>query len=325
MDNTISVIVPVYNVEAYLPKCMESLLSQSHQALEIILIDDGSTDRSGALCDLYGAKDRRVRVIHKENGGAASAKNAGLRVATGKYLSFVDSDDYLEPDAYSFLVEQLETSGADVVQGSYRDVFADHTADRILSAQMCEYKAQDYLVRLTKDWTCALLWDKLYIRSIFDGIFFEEGHIIDDEFFTYQGIMNAQRVVFVPHIVYNYRQRKSSVTARPEFRERTVLDKLDYLQKRRKNVTERFPELTKQYEENFVRMLLWIARDPYATQESLLQIKQLVKEYLSGPKCCRHHWSVWLGLLQIRFWSVSKLLKRKDPVPTTDHLHHYFD
>ena len=325
MNKTISVIVPVYNVEAYLPQCMESLLSQSYQALEIILIDDGSTDGSGALCDWYGAQDRRIRVIHKENGGAASAKNAGLRVATGEYLSFVDSDDYLEPEAYSFLVEQLETSGADVVQAGYRDVFADHAVDRILSAQMCEYKAQDYLVRLTGDWTCALLWDKLYRRWIFDGIFFEEGNVIDDEFFTYQGIMNAQRVVFVPHIVYNYRQRKSSVTARPEFRERTVLDKLNYLQKRFKNVTERFPELTKYYEENLVRMLLWIAKDPYATQESLLQIKQLVKKYLSGPKYCHHHWSVWLGLLQIRFWSVSKLLKRKAPVPTTDHLHHYFD
>ena len=325
MDKTISVIVPVYNVQAYLPQCMESLLSQSYQALEIILIDDGSTDGSGALCDAYGAKDRRVRVIHKENGGAASAKNAGLRVATGEYLSFVDSDDYLAPDAYSFLVEQLEIYGADVVQSGYRDVFPDHEEDRIAMAEVCQYQAMEYLRRFTEDWTCALLWDKLYRRSLFDGIFFEEGHIVDDEFFTYQGIMNAQLVVFVPRVVYNYRQRRSSVTLRPDSQKRIVLDKLNYLQKRRKNVTERLPELTEYYEENFVRMLLWLSKDPYSTQESLRQIKLLVKNYLSGPKHCRHHWSVWLGLLRIRLWSISKLLKHKHPVPQTDNLIHYFD
>ena len=99
MEGVISVVVPVYNVADYLPACLDSILSQDYDALEVILIDDGSTDASGAICDDYAARDSRVRVIHQKNGGAAAAKNAGLRAAGGEYLSFVDSDDYLEPGA----------------------------------------------------------------------------------------------------------------------------------------------------------------------------------------------------------------------------------
>lgn len=325
MNKTISVIIPVYNVVAYLPQCMDSVLSQSYEALEVILIDDGSTDGSGALCDVYEKKDSRVKVIHQKNGGAASAKNAGLRIATGEYLAFADSDDYLEPGAYLFMVSTLESYGADVVQSGYRNIFTNSQEDHIAQTTLCEYEATEYLRLYTNDWTCALLWDKLYKRSIFDGIFFAEGHIVDDEFFTYQGIMNAQKIVFVPNVIYNYRQRKSSVTAKPEYRARTVLDKLDYLQKRRKNVVARFPELAADYEKNFVNMLLWLSKDAYGTEESLRQIKQLVKEYLFSVKSCRHHWSAWYALLRIRTLSVSWLLKNKAPVPQTDHLSHYFD
>ena len=173
MEKVISVIVPVYNVAAYLPQCMDSILSQSYEALEVILIDDGSTDGSGALCDAYEKKDPRVRVIHQKNGGAASAKNAGLRIATGEYLTFVDSDDFLEPGAYLFMVSTLESYGADVVQSGFRNVFTDLQEERIAQDPLREYEAIEYLRRYTSDWTCALLWDKLYKRALFEGIFFE--------------------------------------------------------------------------------------------------------------------------------------------------------
>ena len=104
MDGLISVIIPVYNVAAYLPQCLDSVLSQDYEALEVILIDDGSKDESGAICDAYAARDSRVRVIHQQNAGGAAAKNAGLRIATGEYLTFVDSDDWLEPDAYASMM-----------------------------------------------------------------------------------------------------------------------------------------------------------------------------------------------------------------------------
>ena len=130
VNQTISVIVPVYNVAQYLSQCVSSILSQDYGDLEVILIDDGSTDASGEICDQYAAKDSRVRVIHQKNGGAAAAKNAGLRLASGDYLVFADSDDYLEPGAYGFLMKTLLETNADAVQGSFREVYQNRAEEQ---------------------------------------------------------------------------------------------------------------------------------------------------------------------------------------------------
>ena len=209
MNDLISVIMPVYNVASYLPQSIESVLNQDHRNLELILIDDGSTDKSGAICDAYADQDCRVRVIHQSNGGAAAAKNAGLRIASGTYLTFVDSDDYLEPNVYGYMLQVLRESDADAAQFSFQDLYRTHTEPQIL--QPCILTEKEYLVRFTKDWSCALLWNKLYKRSLFEGVFFEEGRKIDDEYFTYQGFLNPCKVVFDDRIIYNYRRRASSV------------------------------------------------------------------------------------------------------------------
>ena len=138
MNQTISVIVPVYNVEAYLPQCVDSILHQDYPDLEVILIDDGSTDHSGEICDRYATADSRIRVIHQKNGGAAAAKNAGLRIAAGEYLSFVDSDDYLEPNVYGFMLETLLDNQADAVQFSFREVFRSRTEEQLLTPEVLE-------------------------------------------------------------------------------------------------------------------------------------------------------------------------------------------
>ena len=190
----VSTIIPVYNVEQYLPQCLDSVLSQSYSDLQVILIDDGSTDSSGAICDEYAKRDSRIVVIHQKNSGAAAAKNAGLRIANGKYLSFVDSDDYLESDAYAHMVELLEAQRADVVQCAFNDVYIDNLVSHQIQEDQREFTNTQYLEQFTKDWTCGLLWDKLYVRSIFDGVFFEEGHKIDDEYFTYRGVMSRVKV-----------------------------------------------------------------------------------------------------------------------------------
>ena len=127
MKDVISVIVPVYNVSAYLPECLDSILSQDYEKLEVILIDDGSTDDSGAICDAYAQRDNRIRVIHQKNGGAAAAKNAGLRAATGEYLSFADSDDFLEPGAYAYMMSLLKENGADIVRCAFQNRFRTRT------------------------------------------------------------------------------------------------------------------------------------------------------------------------------------------------------
>ena len=143
MHDLISVIMPVYNVETYLSQSIESVLNQDHRNLELILIDDGSTDNSGAICDAYAAEDGRIRVIHQKNGGAAAAKNAGLQIASGTYLSFVDSDDFLEPNVFGYMLKTLQGQEADAVQFSFQDLYTDRTEPQVLVP--CVMNEREYL------------------------------------------------------------------------------------------------------------------------------------------------------------------------------------
>lgn len=277
MNDLISVIMPVYKVEAYLEESIVSVLNQDHGELELILIEDGSPDRCGNICDAYAAKDGRVRVIHQKNGGAAAAKNAGLRMASGTWLSFVDSDDYLEPGAYSHMLKLLKAHQADAVQCSFRDVYRNRTEPHL--QQPGVLNEHQYLVRFPKDWSCPLLWNKLYRRSLFDGIFFEEGHKIDDEYFTYQGFLNPCKVVLDDRIVYNYRKRASGVMSSPETAEQRILDCIDMVVKRRKIVTDRWPELRKAFDESYMDMLWNLSIRPGNTESTIDLLKDHLKRY----------------------------------------------
>ena len=305
----ISIIVPVYKVESYLPQCLESIIGQSFRDLEILLIDDGSPDNCGAICDEYAARDARIRVIHQKNGGAANAKNTGLRAATGEYLSFVDADDILEPGAYELMVRELNASGADVIQCGYRDLYLNRSVDRVTLKERRVFDAESYLRRYTLDWTCGLLWDKLYRRELFDGIFFEEGHRIDDEFFTYQGIMNASKILHLPEIVYSYRQRASSVTRSPEAKRQIVLDKLDYLEKRRAKVLARFPSLKQDFDYHYLSMLVILSTDPGASEASIRLTQRMLRDYFRREKPCRMEASLRMKLLRLQYAPSARLLK----------------
>lgn len=280
MNDLISVIMPVYKVETYLSQSIESVLNQDHRNLELILIDDGSPDGSGAICDAYAAKDSRVRVIHQENGGAAAAKNAGLRVASGTYLSFVDSDDYLEPNVFGYMLKTLREQNADAVQFSFQDVYTNRVEPQIL--QPCTMNEREYLMRFPKDWTCALLWNKLYKRSLFHGVFFEEGHKIDDEYFTYQGFLNPCKVVFDDRIIYNYRKRASGVMSSPAAGEQRILDCIDSIVKRREKVTARWPELRRAFDENYLDAIWYLSENTDSTQKSIAVLKGHLKAYFSS-------------------------------------------
>ena len=321
MNRVISVIIPVYNVAAYLPQCLDSVLSQSYSDLQVIVIDDGSTDTSRAICDEYAAKDPRVVVIHQKNGGAAAAKNAGLRVATGKYLSFVDSDDYLAPDAYAHMVAQLEDAKADVLQCAFCDVFPDKTVLHLPQGTQSDFTSIQYLEQYTKDWTCGLLWDKLYVRSLFNDIFFEEGHKIDDEYFTYRGIMNARKIVRDNFVIYNYRKRRSSVMYSPESGKQILKDRIDYLSKRRTNVIARFPELREAFDRHFVEMMVILSRDPLATKESNTTIKHQMRTYFKEKNHTPIDMRLWPALLQLWFGP------RKNTTPNKENTSgvQYFD
>ncbi len=310
----ISIITPVYNVATYLPECITSILTQEHFDLEVILIDDGSTDESGKICDEYAKRDCRIKVIHQSNGGAAAAKNAGLRIATGEYLSFVDSDDFLEPGAYSHMIRLLQDQKADVVQCSYRDVFRDHTTDRLLSDHKVAMDAADFLTLFTEDWTCALLWDKLYKRSLFDGIFFETGHKIDDEYFTYRGIMNAGKIIRDERIVYNYRKRVSSVMFSPASAQQIVSDRIDYLSERRRNVITHFPQLRSAYDNHFLNAMIILSRDANATVANIQAIRQKLKSYFREKEHSKPDYHLYPALAKLMFGGTSHILRCREQV-----------
>ena len=323
MNQTISVIVPVYNVAGYLPQCVDSILSQDYGDLEVILIDDGSTDGSGEICDRYAAQDSRVRVIHQKNGGAAAAKNAGLRLATGEYLAFADSDDYLEPGAYGFLMKALLETGADAAQGSFREVYRNRAEEQRISEETLE--GYDYLLRFPKDFSCALLWNKLYWRALFDGVFFEEGHKIDDEYFTYQGFLQPRKVVRADRIVYNYRKRASSVMSSPESAERLVLDCLDSAAKRRLKILDTLPQLREPFDENYLDVIWYLSGNEGSTERTLQALKDSLHSYLREKGRTRPPVYLWRGLAKLWLIPVPRLLTLCKRTCKQIDLSDYFD
>ena len=308
-DGVISVVVPVYNVEPYLKECLESIINQTYRDLEIILIDDGSTDKSGDICDEYGKKDERIIVIHQNNQGSASAKNAGLRKSSGEYLAFVDSDDFLQEDAYEFMVKQLEEYCADIIQGCFRKVYQKFYRDvnKIIEMQILD--TFEFLELFTKDWTCGLLWDKLYKRDIFKDIYFKEGHKIDDEFFTYKGVMNSKKILRVPHYIYNYRQRISSVMFSKDSQLKIISDSLEYLSIRRKEVTKSFPQLKKVYDEHYLNMLIILSKNEYINAEHIKEIKQHIKKYFNENDKIKISLALCIELKKLQYYPTKCLLR----------------
>ena len=280
----ISVIVPVYRVEAYLEECIESILAQTYRELEIILVDDGSPDRCGAICDRYAREDRRIRVIHQPNAGAAAARNAGLRIASGEYITFVDGDDYLEPDACGRMAEAMEAQHGDIVHSGFRLVYQNGAVDCPGADRVCRFTAEAYLRYFLQDWTCALCWNKLFRRSVLEDVFFEEGHLIDDEFFTYQAAMKAGSVLLIPALTCNYRQRASSVMKNPATLERRCMDILEFLETRQTRVIARFPQLKAEYDSYYADYLLRLTTSEMATERTLREIKARLTAFVAAGK-----------------------------------------
>lgn len=214
-EKTLSVIVPVYRVEAYLRRCVDSILAQEVPGMEVILVDDGSPDGSGKICDAYAQSDRRVQVIHKENGGLSSARNAGLNRAAGEFVTFVDSDDYLAPGAYSAMLALAKANDAQLVCGGRYDVDGDTGKVTLgLCPEKTEIVSPEALVGRIFLWDgCdSSACDKLYRRELFDGIRFPEGRVCEDVPVTYRVVLKAERAVFWNQPYYHYFHRGGSIS-----------------------------------------------------------------------------------------------------------------
>ena len=209
----ISVIVPVYKVEAYLDKCISSIVNQTYANLEIILVDDGSPDNCPTICDSWVARDNRIKVIHKENGGLSDARNAGMAIVTGELLGFVDSDDWIEPDMYQVLYENLVTNDCDISACGVQMDWEDGTPSRALTKDAsCVLSAEDAMRAIIEEsWLKQPVWYKLYKTELVKDILFPVGKYHEDVFWSYQAVGRAQSVCVFDQPCYHYIQRSGSI------------------------------------------------------------------------------------------------------------------
>lgn len=213
MSELVSVIVPVYGVGRYLRQCLDSVVGQTYGDLDVIVVDDGSLDAGGAICDEYAARDKRVRAYHTENRGLSAARNYGIARARGEYILLLDGDDWIEGSAVGVLVDAARAARADMVccrrvvewaTGPEAPASADGTVvlegDAVLRGLLVGGRVSDQA------------WDKLYRAELFEGVSYPEGHVFEDISTTYRLVMRAGRVACVPDALYHYRVREESIS-----------------------------------------------------------------------------------------------------------------
>ena len=265
---TVSVIVPIYRVKDYLDRCIKSIVNQKYTDLEIILIDDGSPDDCALMCDEWAEKDAGITVIHKLNGGLSDARNYGMRIICGDYVSFIDSDDYISENFIEVLLSTALKNDSDIVEcnlvkfyenGEYEEYHDDFAVN--------DYSASDGLLALIKENPFHQhVWDKLYKRDVVQNIFFEFGKQHEDEFWTYQVFGQAKRITKINCTMYFYLQRASSIMGQEYSLRR--LDALDGKWNRQLYIEKNYPELAQQAKLDFFA--------------SCMYMMQCVIKYMSG-------------------------------------------
>lgn len=240
----INVIVPVYKVEPYLDKCISSIVNQTYKNLEIILVDDGSPDSCPTMCDAWAEKDSRIRVIHKPNGGLSDARNAGMTVATGELMAFVDSDDWIAPDMYEYLYQRLTEDNSDIAACGVQMVWENKTPSRMLTRDGNCVLNQEEAMRaiIEESWLKQPVWYKLYKTALVRDILFPKGKCHEDVFWSYQAVGRAQRVSVSDHTGYYYLQRGGSIMGAGYSLKR--LDAVEAKVQRCAYIQERFPALS---------------------------------------------------------------------------------
>ena len=239
----VSIIVPVYKVEDYLAECVNSLIAQTYRDIEVVLVDDGSPDRCPEMCDEFVEQDSRIRVVHKGNGGLSSARNAGIKVAMGELMAFVDSDDYVDERYIETMVKALRDTEADIAAVDIVE-FSD-------KAPLEQKTHTDGYKVLTKKQAFndiihyrgikAVVWNKIYRTKLVKSVLFEEGRLHEDEFFTTRILQQVSRIAFVENGLYFYRQRGGSIMN--TFNSKLVIDGVDAHLERVSYLKTAYPDL----------------------------------------------------------------------------------
>lgn len=290
MNRLISVIVPVYKVEKYIARCLDSIISQTYKNLEIIIVDDGTPDGSGRICDEYALKDSRIRVIHQENGGVSSARNAGLDIANGDFVIFLDSDDYIESDMYQSLVDIITKENADIaICGDYNEteqgVFERYVKDDIY----CVFSQQEQIINLlsNKYYRCSCC-DKLFRKEIIKDIRFDTSiKHNEDLLFLYQVMKNSDKAVYTSKPYYYYCTNEGSAT-NSLFNDSMlgIIDVSDYILE---DIKKNFPALIaiekKQFIRNNISTAMSMVYSAYENKQAYRRIQKNIRHYLWSYLC----------------------------------------
>lgn len=312
----VSIIVPIYQAEKFIGKCISSIIDQTYSDFELILVDDGSVDASYEICKSYAKRDNRLVLIHTENYGSGHARNVGLRCAKGEYISFVDADDYLEHEFLERLVSEIQRFNADIAECDFY-LIKDGVKQMKSIQQNCvfEYNGAQAMREHISDQNCRqLVWNKLYKKKVIQDIWFVEGKTIDDEFWTYRVIGNADKVIHVSEQLYNYVQHKESVMHQQYNIKR--LQALEAQSLRLNYVSERFPELRSYAEKMLYFACMYHMQmalkylDRESRRAAFYVIKSILRQEFSEIKFVKDIsivQRIWVILSQINFRYTCKI------------------
>lgn len=280
----ISIIIPVYNVQKYLQKCIESVIAQTYKNIEIILVEDGSPDQCGKICDYFAGVDERIKVIHKENGGLCSARNAGLKAATGEYIGFVDSDDWCAPDMFEYLLSGLLKHDAQVASCRYyRVVKGKATTSRTDGVDVLYETNEALMEEFVKHFVIrSTFWNKLFRASLFEGKEFPEGRTYEGTYFMHEVLEDVERLVSLGQPKYYYVDNDSSIVRTRSFR-----NGMNYVYayiKRYYDLAEKFPQLHDKLFDDAIKAILSLTYIGYKASEEEIAEKaddvQYMREFI---------------------------------------------
>ena len=275
----ISIVVPVYNVELYLEKCVDSILNQLYRNIEVILVDDESPDSCGKLCDVYATIDARVKVVHKKNGGLSDARNAGMKVATGELITFVDSDDYISEDFVQILFDAMSENNSDIAVANMKRTSRQDEKNTITDWKTLVFKSEEALIRMLYGipfGTSAC--GKLFKRKIFEEIIFPYGKFSEDLFTIYKTILKSKSVIYVGFdgYFYYYRDEGSIVISGYKKKHLEALDAVDAIAKEVKEKSQFDDAISAQY----INIIYDIAaRNPKISEFQNKRIQSILKAH----------------------------------------------
>lgn len=257
----ISVIVAVYNIEEYLPRCVDSILAQTYENLEIILVDDGSSDGSAQICDDYAGRDERIKVIHKKNGGLSDARNAGLDVAAGDYIGFVDGDDWIEPDMYYAMYEACRSAGAQMAACRYKQITKSGVIDASAGNSVSLSKMEALEIYVCGDERYQIynsVWSKLFARSLIQNMRFPVGKKSEDIMFTTRAFCRIERLAYLDKAYYNYVLDREGSIMNEGAGERRLKDEIPFWREQIAYIEDAgMPELSDKAAYHFYRRMLF--------------------------------------------------------------------